>query len=172
MPISDGFQHEVHQQADEQARLDAQRRAVERVDGEPSLVAVEHDVEMGPYIDPDSIDPVTRKLYENPSNALVWAETFMETFGDRRGDIDVGTMIGWFANAMELSRDRGFVEGERSASEALGQSKVEKDLRRRVSEYEGLLDEWVHVHRFQRSRLGDKTKIALAHRSVVDVPGL
>jgi hypothetical protein len=169
MPISDGFQHEVHQQADEQARLDAQSRAIERVDGEPSLITVDDDV-MVP--DPDQMDPKTRKLYANPGNAMVWAEIFMETFGERLGDIDAGTMIGWFANAMELSRDQGFVQGERSASEALGQGKIEADLRRKVSEYEGLLGEWLHVHRFSRTRLSDKTRIALAHRSVVDVPGL
>lgn len=38
------------------------------------------------------------------TDASVWAEAFMQTFGPRLGDIDEGTMIGWFANAIEVAR--------------------------------------------------------------------
>jgi hypothetical protein len=41
------------------------------------------------------------------TDALVWAEYFMELFGDRRDEIDTGLMIGWFANAIETGRMEG-----------------------------------------------------------------
>lgn len=34
------------------------------------------------------------------TDAMVWAETFMEIWDDRLDEIDVGLMLCWFANAM------------------------------------------------------------------------
>lgn len=38
-------------------------------------------------------------------DAQAWARAFMSEFGEDRERIDEGTMIGWFANAIERSTD-------------------------------------------------------------------
>lgn len=66
---------------------------------------------------PDVLEPVItsqetidqQTLLLNSTDALVWAEEFMKNFGDKLDQIDVGLMIGWFANAMAV--------GERSVHE-------------------------------------------------------
>lgn len=40
----------------------------------------------------------------NTDKADVWAKTFMDMFGDRLETINEGTMISWFANAMETAK--------------------------------------------------------------------
>lgn len=54
-------------------------------------------------------DELTRKLH-GTTDAAVWAEAFLARFrlatvGDRV--LDEGTMIGWFANAIEVGRAAG-----------------------------------------------------------------
>lgn len=41
-----------------------------------------------------------QKLLLNTTDAMVWAEEFMKNFGDKKDQIDVSLMVGWFANAM------------------------------------------------------------------------
>lgn len=44
------------------------------------------------------------------TDAQVWARAFMERFGGLtvgEGTVDEGTMIGWFANAIETGREAG-----------------------------------------------------------------
>jgi hypothetical protein len=40
------------------------------------------------------------------NDAYIWADQFMATFGDRLQDIDMGLMIGWFANAMAVQEQK------------------------------------------------------------------
>lgn len=55
-------------------------------------------------------DDLTRQLHAT-TDAHVWARRFMETQRDAsaegRSIIDEGTMIGWFANAIEVGRAHG-----------------------------------------------------------------
>lgn len=44
------------------------------------------------------------KFLYNTDKADVWAEAFMKVFGDRLETINEGTMISWFANAMETAK--------------------------------------------------------------------
>ncbi len=39
-------------------------------------------------------------LLYGTTDAMVWAEEFMKNFGDKLEQIDIGLMVGWFANAM------------------------------------------------------------------------
>ena len=48
------------------------------------------------------------------TNPGIWSEEFMGLFGDRKGEIDDGLMISWFANAIETGRRAG--EKEASAA--------------------------------------------------------
>lgn len=54
----------------------------------------------------DAADPLTTKLHAT-ADAMVWAEEFCRLFEvTRRSDgdtADIGLMIGWFANAMEIA---------------------------------------------------------------------
>jgi len=69
-----------------------------------------------------SEDPITAKLHAT-ADAMVWAEEFVKTFyGQTIGSqcdyataVDEGTMVGWFANAMQTAIDyyRAKYEGHR-----------------------------------------------------------
>ena len=56
----------------------------------------------------NDIDPTTvERHWPLPSfHAVDWARAFIETFGNRRAEIDEAVMTGWFANALM----RGFDE--------------------------------------------------------------
>ena len=56
---------------------------------------------------PDGVD------LNQTDDAMLWAKTFVEIFGNRRDEIDLELMFGWFANAMETGRTFGLKEGER-----------------------------------------------------------
>jgi len=43
-------------------------------------------------------------LLLSTSSARVWAEEFMNNFGDRKEEIDFDLMLGWFANALETGK--------------------------------------------------------------------
>lgn len=69
-------------------------------------------------------DDLTRELFAT-TNARVWAARFRERFPDTVPD--EGTMIGWFANAMEIARSAGLaasaeaiegIDDEKAAVEA------------------------------------------------------
>ena len=57
------------------------------------------DVELG-----DDQGDVTRKLHST-TDAMTWAREFVRLFPEGTGD--VGTMVGWFANAIEVGRAAG-----------------------------------------------------------------
>lgn len=50
------------------------------------------------------VDEIARKLH-GTTDAMVWAEEYARIFPNGTGD--VGTMVGWFANAIEVGRDAG-----------------------------------------------------------------
>ena len=46
------------------------------------------------------------------TDAAVWAREFMRIFGgERRGEIDEGLMVGWFANSIMVGYDWGRRDG-------------------------------------------------------------
>jgi hypothetical protein len=52
------------------------------------------------------MDTKTNALLET-TDAMEWAEMFIELFGDRRNAINRDLMVGWFANAIETGRRAG-----------------------------------------------------------------
>jgi len=67
----------------------------------------------------------TRRLLET-TDAAVWATKFVEIFrgeivgGETEGArLDVGTMIGWFANAIETGRNEGIQQGRHQIVDAV-----------------------------------------------------
>jgi hypothetical protein len=50
------------------------------------------------------------------TDAQEWASEFMRIFGDRKQDIDEGLMITWFANAIEVAKDKSYIIGVDLAS--------------------------------------------------------
>src|SRR3954466_4103659 len=50
------------------------------------------------YESPDR-DQVAIDLLSN-ADAMLWARTYIEIFGNRKDEIDVDLMLGWFANAI------------------------------------------------------------------------
>lgn len=55
------------------------------------------------------------------ADAAVWAQAFVERFGTET--IDLGLMVGWFANAIEVGKmtayQAGYADGQRETSHAL-----------------------------------------------------
>lgn len=54
----------------------------------------------------DEYDPVAAKLH-GTTDAQVWAREFMALWHERVGFVNEGTMIAWFANAIETGRAAG-----------------------------------------------------------------
>lgn len=68
------------------------------------IVSKPTDVE-DTYI-PTESDLQTAKLLDT-NDAMVWAEEFMKSFGDKLDQIDQDLMVGWFANAMAAQERKG-----------------------------------------------------------------
>jgi hypothetical protein len=59
---------------------------------------------------PDEPDPVTARLSGN-TDARAWAQEWYRIAGDSASIMEEGSMITWFANAIETGRAAGFAAG-------------------------------------------------------------
>jgi len=66
------------------------------------------------------------RLAEMGTDAQKWADEFVQMFdgrvigfGHAGTGVDVGTMIGWFANAIMAGHDEGYRKGLRDGSEPI-----------------------------------------------------
>lgn len=67
------------------------------------------------------------KLLET-TDAVAWADAFMELWGDRASDIDRDTMVGWFVNAMAaVDMNQTFAQAIQHATNRAAYQSIIKD---------------------------------------------
>jgi hypothetical protein len=108
--------------------------------------------------DPD-YEPDTKRLY-GTTDASVWAEEFCKRF-----DMDEGTMIAWFANAIEIGRSAGKAQREQEVDELTTELDIDAELLRAATdfaEFHGRSVEWA-LARIRNALVGEAEPLKALH---------
>lgn len=85
---------------------------------------------------------LSRKL-QNTTDASVWTDEFMRLV-EAGMVIDWGTMVGWFANAIEVGREAGRKQSDGLATGGIVSEEAAKEIGRSIGQYGCVIQPHAH----------------------------